>query len=115
VNVAGKLSLRGLAALLQMSSLMIANSTGPLHVGVAVGTPVIGLYPQIPVMGPRRWGPYTDRARVLVPAKPPDCDECRGKAAVRCGCMESITVESVCDAAADLLPDSALAQEASRP
>jgi ADP-heptose:LPS heptosyltransferase len=109
-NFAGKLSVHGLAALLHRATLMVANSTGPLHVAVAVGTPVVGLFPQIPVMGPRRWGPYTDNARVLVPERPQDCHECTGKAGVRCACMASITVESVCAAAADLLAQTSLTE-----
>jgi len=113
VNLAGRLSVRELVALLQKASLLVANSTGPLHVGVAVGTPVVGLFPQIPVMGPRRWGPYTDNARVLVPAKPPDCDDCAGSAGIPCACMASITVETAYAAAAELLAASVLTQETS--
>jgi len=109
-NLAGRLSLKELAALLAKASLLIANSTGPLHVGVAVGTPVVGLYPQIPVMGPRRWGPYTDNARVLVPDRPPDCDECTGRSGTPCACMASITVESAYAAAADLLASSMITE-----
>ncbi len=108
VNLAGKLGVKELAALLEGAALLVANSTGPLHVAVAVGTPVIGLYPQIPVMGPRRWGPYTSRARVLVPAKPPECDECAGKAGGPCACMASITVDTAYAAAADLLSPGTL-------
>jgi ADP-heptose:LPS heptosyltransferase len=115
VNLAGRLSVKELAALLQKASLLVANSTGPLHVGVAVGTPVVGLYPQIPVMGPRRWGPYTGNARVLVPEKPPDCEDCAGSAGTPCACMASITVESAYAAAGELLAASALTQETSRP
>ena len=115
VNLAGRLSVKELAAVLQKASLLVANSTGPLHVGVAVGTPVVGLFPQIPVMGPRRWGPYTDNARVLVPAKPPDCDDCAGSAGIPCACMASITVETAFAAAAELLAAPVLTQETSRP
>jgi heptosyltransferase-3 len=102
-NLSGQLSLKELAALLEKASLLVVNSTGPLHVGVAVGTPVVGLFPQIPVMGPRRWGPFTDNARVLVPEKPPDCHECAGGTGVPCACMASITVETAYAAASDLL------------
>jgi len=110
VSLAGKLSVKELAALLKGAALLVANSTGPLHVAVAVGTPVIGLYPQIPVMGPRRWGPYTDCARVLVPAKPQDCVECAGKTGAACACMTSITVDTAYAAAADLLSTGPLTE-----
>lgn len=109
-NLSGKLDVRELAALLEKASLLVANSTGPLHLCVAVGTPVLGLYPQIPVMGPRRWGPYTDNARVLVPEKPTTCDTCAGKKGIPCSCMASITVDAACMAARDLLDASALTE-----
>lgn len=115
INLAGKLSIMELAALLGRASLLIAHSTGPLHVAVAVGTPVVGLFPQIPVMGPRRWGPYTDSARVLVPAKPPDCGECTGMPGTPCACMASITVDSVYAAAENLLAESVPTREPQRP
>ena len=114
VNLAGRLNIKELAALLQKSSLLIANSTGPLHVGVAVGTPVVGLFPQIPVMGPRRWGPYTDNARVLVPERAPDCDECAGGASIACACMASITVETAYAAVAEMLALPVAQRETSR-
>lgn len=115
VSLAGRLNVKELAALLQRASLVVANSTGPLHVAVAVGTPVVGLFPQIPVMGPRRWGPYTDKARVLVPERPQDCDECAGNAGIPCACMASISVETAFAAAAELLAAPALTQETSHP
>ena len=109
-NLSGKLDVKELAALLEKASLLVANSTGPLHLAVAVGTPVLGLYPQIPVMGPRRWGPYTENARVLVPAMPPECDTCAGKKGIPCSCMASITVDAACAAARDLLGASTLTE-----
>jgi heptosyltransferase-3 len=111
VNLAGKLSLKELAALLEKASLLVSHSTGPLHVAVAVGTPVVGLFPQIPVMGPRRWGPYTDNARVLVPRKPEDCSECTGKRGDPCACMASIGVDEVFSAARQLLGNQALTEK----
>lgn len=57
-NLCGEINLQELAALLRHSDLLITNSTGPLHLARAVGARVIGLYPSIPAMSPRRWGPY---------------------------------------------------------
>ncbi len=93
--LAGILSLKELAALLQRASVWIGNSTGPLHLAVAVGTPVVGLYPQLRAMSARRWGPYTRRSRVHVPDKPESCRECEDDPRGNCACMESITVDSV--------------------
>jgi heptosyltransferase-3 len=102
ISLCGILNLKELAALLEGAILFISNSTGPLHMAVAVGTPVLGFYPQIPVMGARRWGPYTSKARVLVPRKPLDCSLCRKKGSP-CQCMASISVEEAYDAACELL------------
>ena len=106
VGLAGEFSLKELAALIQRGALFISNSTGPLHLAVAVGTPVLGFYPQIPVMGVRRWGPSAEKARVLVPERPIDCSLCTGKAGEPCPCMSSITVDAAGIAAASLLSAS---------
>ncbi len=105
VSMAGRLTLRQLAALLQRASLVVANSTGPLHLAVAAGTPVVGFYPQITAMSAGRWGPYTKRKRVLVPDKPVDCSDCDGKKKEACACMMSISVEEAYRAACELLSE----------
>jgi len=67
INLCGELPLPDMIALLDRAALLIANSTGVLHVAAALGTPVVGLYPQTAQMSASRWGPYTDRAIVLTP------------------------------------------------
>ena len=106
IALAGKLRLKELAALIRSASLFVSNSTGPLHIAVAVGTPVVGLYPQITAMGPQRWGPYTDVKRVLVPEMAVDCTECSGNKGELCACMASITVEQVYEAGCSLLANN---------
>jgi lipopolysaccharide heptosyltransferase II len=44
VNAAGKLNLRATAALLERCSAVITNDTGPMHMAVAVGAPVVGIF-----------------------------------------------------------------------
>jgi ADP-heptose:LPS heptosyltransferase len=44
LNLAGRLSLGGLAGLLSRSSVVISNDSGPLHLARAVGTPTVGIY-----------------------------------------------------------------------
>jgi heptosyltransferase III len=105
VSLAGRLTLKGLAALLRAADLVVANSTGPLHLAVAVGTPVLGFYPQITAMSASRWGPYTDRKRVLVPNKPLDCRDCSGKKGEPCACMMSISVDEAFHAVCELLDE----------
>lgn len=93
ISLAGLLDLRELAACIGMSSLFVSNSTGPIHVAAALGTPVVGLYPWQTAMSVRRWGPYTDRKVVLTPRTPSDCPECDGHSV--CACMESISPDDV--------------------
>ena len=62
INLAGKTSLTQLAALLQRADLLISGDSGPLHMGVACGTPIIGIYgPTNPALG----GPVSPDATVL--------------------------------------------------
>jgi ADP-heptose:LPS heptosyltransferase len=44
INLAGKLSLGGLAGLLSRSSVVVSNDSGPLHLARAVGAPTVGIY-----------------------------------------------------------------------
>ena len=101
VPIVGKLRVKELAALIRSASLFVSNSTGPLHIAVAVGTPVVGLYSQITAMSVARWGPYTGKKKVLVPNKPVDCSECVND--WPCACMASIAVSEVYSAANSLL------------
>ena len=54
-NLVGKTDLLQLAALLKTAEIVVAPDTGPLHLAVAVGTPVIGLYA---ATRPECSGPY---------------------------------------------------------
>ena len=90
--------LREFAALAKLSALFISNSTGPIHIAAAVGTPVIGLYPQLTAQNSVRWGPYTKKKTVFSPVnKPVDCKQCLQSS--RCECMETISMEEVNQAA----------------
>lgn len=110
---AGLFSLKELAAVFQSSRLFAGNSSGPIHLAVAVGTPVVGLYPQLPAIGARRWGPYTNRARVIVPDKPATCRDCRNSR--ECACMASISVDRVLAEATGLLEQHPLTGREERP
>lgn len=54
-NLVGETSLKQLLAVLKIAHLVIAPDTGPAHMAVTVGTPVIGLYAH---SNPHRTGPY---------------------------------------------------------
>jgi len=55
VNLVGKTSLKELLCVVEQASLVIAPDTGPAHMAVTMGTPVIGLYAH---SNPARTGPY---------------------------------------------------------
>jgi len=98
-TLVNQVSLQEYAAIASMAAVLIANSTGPLHIAAAVGTPVVGLYPQVTPMNAKRWGPYTDRKTIFVPqGKPGNCHACV-RNGMDCECMNSISVEDVFQAA----------------
>jgi heptosyltransferase III len=88
--IAGETDLRTLAAVLSLAQTVVSNSTGPLHLAVAVGTKVVGLYPGKEIMAPVRWGPLGRGHQVIQP--PVTICRCPSK---QCRCMESITVAQV--------------------
>jgi heptosyltransferase-3 len=99
-SMVGSLGILDYAALAKLASVFVANSTGPLHIAAAVGTPVVGLYPQIRPLSATRWGPYTQRKVVFTPKGFPEaCDRCTGERGTRCECMDSIDPAEVCEAA----------------
>jgi len=51
-----------IAAALKQCALLISNDTGPMHVGIAVGTPTIGLFG---VSDPNRWGPIASQHAIV--------------------------------------------------
>lgn len=108
IPLAGKMNLRQFAALIRDAALFVSNSTGPIHVAAAMGTPVIGLYPQHTPMSERRWGPYTSKKRVFVPERPLECNDCIEQDLLQCNCMDTIEVEDVFVAATQLMNSSVL-------
>ncbi len=99
-----QLSLGEYAALAKLASLFISNSTGTLHIAAAVGTSVIGLYPQLTSLSAVRWGPYTDKKIIFTPTnRPLNCMQCTGEKGSSCECMNSISVDEVLAAATQML------------
>ena len=89
-SLAGKLDLGDLVALIDRAEVLVANSTGPIHVAAGLGKFVVGFYSRSPACSPVRWGPYTDRKAVFTPTL--DCTGCTRKQCKRLRCMESIEV-----------------------
>ncbi len=106
-----------LAALLEGARLVVAPSTGPLHIATALGLPVLSFYPPIRVQSAIRWGPYVaddSRASVLVPEV--YCGEdfrCRGNLCNYYPCMKGLTVKQAFDEARRLLTSSGASPGAS--
>jgi heptosyltransferase I len=90
VNLGGKTTLRDLAYLYQLSSLLITTDSGPMHLAAAVGTPVIALFGPT---DPNRTGPYGKGHRVIRKDLP--CSPCFLKKCDTMRCMRDITVEEV--------------------
>lgn len=97
---AGRTTLRELGALLARARLLISNDSGPLHLGVAVGIPVIGLFgPTKPTLT----GPPPDESHVTLFGSigcPVPCYRLHCPVNL---CMHQIAVEEVLEAAARLL------------
>lgn len=106
LNVAGKTSLGGLAALIARLDLFISNDTGPAHLAEAVGTPSITLF------GPadqRRWAPLNTALhptiRVPVACSPCSFWECP----IDHRCLRWITPEMALGVAERLIAEGAVA------
>lgn len=93
-------ALREFLGVLSAGDVFIGPSTGPLHLAGALGLGVVGLYPPVPAMSPRRWGPRGRWNRVLVPGV-----ECPGRHACRLercplhNCLERVEAPEVVAAA----------------
>ena len=100
VNLAGKTTVREMMALLSLSSFLVTNDSGPMHIGAALGVPLVAIF------GPTDWrrtSPWTDRARVV--RVDVDCSPCMLRECDRGHeCMLGVTPGMVIDAARDLLP-----------
>jgi ADP-heptose:LPS heptosyltransferase len=56
IDLGGRTSLAGLAAVLCAAAAVVVGNTGPAHLAAAVGTPVVSLF--APTVPAERWAPY---------------------------------------------------------
>ena len=82
-----------MVALINKADLLVANSTGPLHIAAALKKYVIGFYPKIKVCSPERWGPYSEKSFIFQPEI--DCNTCTREQCERLNCMNSINIDAV--------------------
>ncbi|MFH1791404.1 MAG: glycosyltransferase family 9 protein [Candidatus Omnitrophota bacterium] len=74
-DLTGKTSVSLLGGVLEKCALLISNDSGPVHVAVAVGTPVISIFGRKdPGLSPDRWAPLGPRDVAL--HKDAGCDVC---------------------------------------
>lgn len=91
ISVAGKLSVRTLAALIEKLDFFVTNDTGPMHLSFAMGTPTFALFSPT---DPSLCGPYKiDHGFVI--QKPRSCNPCIRKKCVSPFCMEQIAPSMV--------------------
>lgn len=102
IDLTGKTSLKELMAVCRNAVLYISGDTGPLHVAVTTGVPVIAMYG--PTM-PHRTGPYVSKtidntiSKTIVIAGKAGCAPCRKRTCESMECMKSISVDEVWDLA----------------
>ncbi|AKC85738.1 glycosyltransferase family 9 protein [Pseudoxanthomonas suwonensis] len=103
LDLVGKDTLKQLPALLERASLLVTPDSGPMHIGNAMGTKVLGLHA---ASNPARSGPYSDR-RYCVDRYDDAARRYLGKPAAALkwgtkieheGVMELVTVDDAIDA-----------------
>jgi len=102
LDLAGKLDILQLGAVLEQCSAVVSGDTGPMHVATAVGTPVIGLFGPT---DPARTGPV-GRGHAVLQAPGVSCVPCRDRVCRNpryLECMDKITPEAVAGAVAAML------------
>jgi heptosyltransferase-2 len=100
LNLAGKTSLRELAAALKLCDLVLTNDTGPMHLAAAVGARVVAIFGST---SPELTGPiFSPRARIV--REPVPCAPCfRRECPIDLPCLRGIAPETVVAAAMDCL------------
>ena len=103
LNLAGRSSLKTLAALYETADLVISTDTGPMHIAAAVNTPVVALFGPT---APWRTGPYGDCHQVLrtgVACSPCFKKNCPLETGEQKKCMNEISADQVVEAAAGII------------
>ncbi|MFT5050523.1 MAG: lipopolysaccharide heptosyltransferase II [Chlamydiales bacterium] len=95
LDTVGMLSLRESAGLIAASSVFVGGDTGPMHMAVAVGTPLVALFG---AADPERTGPFRSPQSVIY--EPAECSPCRQRSCTVAGhpCMTGIGPQRVLEA-----------------
>ncbi len=97
-NLAGKTTLRTLAALLSISDLAVSCDSGPMHMASAVKTPVVAVFGPT---DPSYTGPFANLSEVISAGV--ECAPCRKRHCTDMRCMEEISPSTVFEAAVRLM------------
>jgi ADP-heptose:LPS heptosyltransferase len=93
---AGKTNIQQLAALLEMSDLLLTGDTGPMHMSVAVGTPLVSMF--LASAFGFETGPYSEGNIILQPVI--GCGPCNpNKSCMKPDCHDHISPELMADLA----------------
>lgn len=98
-SLMGETSLEETMALMERSSLLVSNDSGPVHLAYALRLPVISIFgPKDPVVT----GPWGDRSKIV--RAPVDCRPCfEDTCPIDHRCMRDIEVRHVLKAAEELI------------
>lgn len=107
VNLAGRTSLRSLAAVLESVDLLVTNDSGPMHLAAAVGTPTVSIFT---CTSPARAGAFGPGHSILQTSV--SCRASYIKQCSRMDCMKELTSNKLLPILNDSL--DSLRQEISR-
>ncbi len=85
-DLTGKMNLKQFISFINNADVLVAASTGPLHIASALGKKAIGLFAPMRPIHPGRWMPVGKNAHYLVLDK--DCSDC--KKSKDCHCIREI-------------------------
>lgn len=101
-SIAGKYNLKEMESILAQAKLLVSVNTGIMHMGAAVGVPMVALHGATSIT---RWGPLNDKARNVWAHEP--CQPCISLGfESKCTnpvCMQHISMGMVLNAVDDLL------------
>lgn len=90
-DLCGKADLPALIHFISKADVLVAASTGPLHIAAATGIHALGLYAPMRPIHPGRWAPVGKHAKYFVVDR--DCSDCRKSN--DCHCIREITAGTV--------------------
>jgi heptosyltransferase-1 len=90
LNLAGHTTLMMLAALYEKTTLVVSTDTGPMHLAVAIGTPVVAIFGPT---APWRTGPYGSGHKVV--RIDSECSPCFKRRCETIDCMHQISEDQV--------------------